>query len=349
VAAPGRAGPSTLGAVSLGTSCAIGLGALVLLPAVAAADSRLGLAQGALTFFSEDVAVGNRLLAEDSAQGLRLFDPADPAGMRFADVPCDPGRLNEQANVIEVFCDTRALRRLDVDVGDGEDDVDYRARSLPVTLSGQLGADRLRTGETSDVVRGGQGDDAIATGGGADRAVGGAGADRVDLGAGDDGAQVADGEPDSVTCGAGYDTVLADTADTVWGCENVAREKVAGAPPPEDDVTPVLRARIVPRQRISPRRRYVAVVVSASEPALVRASGFLVAGGLNSRVALASVAVGAAGQQRRLVVRLSRGQVARAMRDLRRAHRPRLRLALTAVDRAGNTSAARRVTVRPSR
>lgn len=343
--------------------------ALALLPAPAAADSRITLSGGVLTFFSEDVGVANRLLVEDAAARLRFFDPADPFGMRFAGAPCDPGRLNDRANVIEIFCDPRALRRVDIDVGDGEDIVDYTAVSRPASIYGQLGADRVRTGSAADRVSGGQGDDTISTGAGddlarggdgadsittgdgGDRAVGGSGADHMDTGAGDDSVQTADGDADTVDCGPGHDIILADTVDQLAGCEAVTREDVPAAapPPPEDDVRPTLRVRARSRQRLVVRRPRIRIAVTSSEQALVRASGYLAVGGINSRLAIASAALDGPADQRELIVRLSPAQGRRVLRDLRRGRRPRVRLAVSAVDGAGNTSAVRRLTIRLSR
>lgn len=338
--------------------------ALAMLPAQAAADSRVSVARGVLTFFSEDVGISNRLVVEDAGGGrIRFFEPVDPFGIRFGAAPCDPGRLNEQANIIEILCARRAVARVVVDIGDGEDVVRHWS-ALPASLAGQLGADDLRTSAGADRVTGGQGDDVIDTGAGDDDARGDDGADRiatragddrvvagpgtdvVDLGAGDDGLQSADGDADTVECGAGYDTVLADTLDRLTGCEGVTRDVVApgGGPSPEDDVAPSLQALARSRQRLSSRRPRVVVTVTTNERALARASGYLASGGLRSGLEIASAAL-AGGESGRLVVRLSRAQARSARAEVRRGRRPHVRLTLSAVDRAGNTSRPRRVTI----
>lgn len=70
-------------------------------------------------------------------------------------------------------------------------------------VRGSLGKDRIRTGDGDDEVSGGGDSDGIATGGG------------------DDTIDVRDGLRDRVYCGGGADTVYADPADILRGCETV--------------------------------------------------------------------------------------------------------------------------------
>jgi hypothetical protein len=82
-------------------------------------------------------------------------------------------------------------------------------------LSGRGGADRL-------VGRGGA--DLLAGGAGADRLLGGAGRDVLDGGSGDDSIAAADGVRDTIRCGRGRDTVVADRRDSIArDCERVRR------------------------------------------------------------------------------------------------------------------------------
>jgi hypothetical protein len=53
--------------------------------------------------------------------------------------------------------------------------------------------------------------------------VGGPGIDHISTRAGNDTIDVADGRRDVVRCGAGKDTVKADTLDLLTGCERVQR------------------------------------------------------------------------------------------------------------------------------
>jgi Ca2+-binding RTX toxin-like protein len=75
------------------------------------------------------------------------------------------------------------------------------------------GNDTVRTGPAADVVDGGAGNDSLDPGPGADVVRGGAGNDTI---------SVRDGVADSVDCGDGFDTVVADRADVLTGCESVA-------------------------------------------------------------------------------------------------------------------------------
>jgi hypothetical protein len=122
------------------------------------------------------------------------------------------------------------------------------------TFEGLGGADRLTAGDASgDRIDGGAGDDELQGGFGDDTVTGGPGRDRIasdrparcnevhcDVtgGYGNDRVEARDGEVDSVECGPGEDTVIADAADTVApNCENVQRS--AGPPPPCTDCGPV--------------------------------------------------------------------------------------------------------------
>jgi hypothetical protein len=80
---------------------------------------------------------------------------------------------------------------------------------------------------------GGSGDDLLRTGGGADTLNGGDGSDTLSGGAGDDNFQARDGAADTLACGAGNDSGIADAADTLAAdCE-----AVLPPPPPVDPGT----------------------------------------------------------------------------------------------------------------
>ena len=72
---------------------------------------------------------------------------------------------------------------------------------------------------------GGPGNDVLMGGNGADRLVGGPGVDSISGGAGNDYIDARDGEADTVDCGLGRDTVVADKVDTLSGCEKATRAK----------------------------------------------------------------------------------------------------------------------------
>ena len=90
-----------------------------------------------------------------------------------------------------------------VDAGDVDDSVSVSS-SVPATILG------------------GDGDDRIAGGDGDDSLVGGAGADFADGGGGDDSIDLRDGASDSAWCARGFDSVSAETLDALdLKCESV--------------------------------------------------------------------------------------------------------------------------------
>ena len=92
------------------------------------------------------------------------------------------------------------------------------------TLSGSSGADLIRGLGGNDALFGRSGNDRLLGGAGDDRLNGGPGRDFLDGGPGNDQIDARDGARDTVRCGAGRDTVLADRTDTVArDCEIVRR------------------------------------------------------------------------------------------------------------------------------
>jgi Ca2+-binding RTX toxin-like protein len=79
----------------------------------------------------------------------------------------------------------------------------------------------------NDTIPGGAGDDRLDGGDGNDVITGGSGADRLFGGPGSDTIYAADGERDTVDCGAGRDRVVADPFDKVVNCEVVASRPTA--------------------------------------------------------------------------------------------------------------------------
>ena len=91
-------------------------------------------------------------------------------------------------------------------------------------LAGSKGDDRLTGGRGADRLIGGGGGDALTGGKGADRLKGDGGVDRLTGGGGDDVILAADGEDETVRCGAGAgDRVVADPGDRLRGCERKRR------------------------------------------------------------------------------------------------------------------------------
>jgi RTX calcium-binding nonapeptide repeat (4 copies)/WD40-like Beta Propeller Repeat len=107
-----------------------------------------------------------------------------------------------------------------------------KAPATGKTIKGTAKADRLTGGPGADTIRGRGGNDRISGGAGADKLYGDAGNDSITPGAGRDSAfggagkdtiRAKDGERDTIDCGSGKDTVVADKTDVVKGCETVRR------------------------------------------------------------------------------------------------------------------------------
>ena len=149
--------------------------------------------------------------------------------------------------------DVHGVERLIVSDGgrftgtDGNDYIKLAQVGSPGELIGGNGDDDLNGGDGTDKLDGGPGNDHLDGGFGDDTIVGGPGQDRIsgDLAAGDcgpiwckypygnDTIDARDGEVDSIVCGAGTDTVLADAGDVVdRDCENVTRAGAPAAPAP---------------------------------------------------------------------------------------------------------------------
>jgi hypothetical protein len=127
---------------------------------------------------------------------------------------------------------TSGLEEYDITTTRGAqaDTIDSTQFSGRVEVRTLDGADTIRGGPGWDVVDAGRGNDTIDPGGGADVVRGGDGDDTV---------QVRDGLPDVVDCGPGTDTVVADRADALAGCEHVDL--------PAPDTYPVLGEKKVPK------------------------------------------------------------------------------------------------------
>jgi len=353
-------------------------GALLSAAAPAAADTQINIAGGVLYVRNDDAGIANQMTADlDARRRVHFEDHADPYGWRYPAAQCSPGRINNAGNAVEVTCEREGYTRLAFELGPGEDRLTY-AVDMPMTVAGFEGADTLPGGELGDVLNGGQGndtlegrggddslvgedgDDTMRAGDGNDRLNGGVGSDVIDAGNGDDQVIAADGVPDTIDCGAGTDSVNADPSDRLVNCETEQREQVA--PPPgsgggngtgvgpggervEDDVRPVLQAGGATSQRVTLRRRRIRIAVSVSERALVNVSGFLAARGRFDKVKNAQTRVDVPGGGVYVTLTLTRRQARMVRADLRRKRRPRLRLTVSAVDPAGNTSPAQRLVI----
>ena len=181
----------------------------------------------------------------DGGPGLDSIE--DDYSSRFTDVDplvaitlgggADDGRPGEGDSLVNV--ERVALHIGGTFVGsEGADEFKLMQVGSASTLEGRGGDDRLRGGDGADRLDGGAGADSLDAGFGDDVIVGGPGRDTIsaDLAGGDcgpmwckypygnDTVEARDGEVDSITCGAGADTVNADAADVVApDCETVVR------------------------------------------------------------------------------------------------------------------------------
>ena len=175
----------------------------------------------------------------------RFSDTDPPVAITFGG-GADDGRPGEGD-------DLRSVEKVWLSVGgsftgtDGADEFRLSQVGTPSTMNGLGGDDRLRSGDGADRLDGGAGNDSVDGGFGDDELIGGPGRDTIsgDLAGGDcgplwcrypygnDTIQARDGEVDSITCGAGTDTVNADAQDVVApDCENVVRGGSGATPGP---------------------------------------------------------------------------------------------------------------------
>jgi hypothetical protein len=324
---------------------AVVVAGLLATAAGAQAHGVIRIGGGELTFFSDDAPSASRLELRGTAAAVSIHDPGVVGGMQ-APAICRPGRTDEHDNVVEYICPATGVQRLVAQVGPNEDSV-VSDVALPLRAEGGSGADRLQGGPAGGTLLGEQGNDTLIGGPGTDEIDGGEGADTIQSGAGDDTVASADGVTDDIACGDGIDRVTADQLDRIAiDCEGVTRATVAppaGGAEGGDATPPRLRLRAVRTQRAD---RGLTVTATSSEPGVLALSGLLDAGGINNPIR-AREGEARAGRPARLRVRLTRRQLARVRKDLRRGRRVRATLDVAASDPAGNvTTRSLRVRVR---
>jgi len=313
----------------------------------AGAHSIVRVNGGEVTSLSADATSLNTLTARMSGSRIELRDPTVDGGIDPGS--CDPGEVDRNGFVVQVFCPAGGASLLRLDVGDREDKVTAEL-PIPVALLGGEGADVLRAGSAADTVSGDAGDDELVAGAGGDTVVGGLGVDRADAGAGNDTVRVRDGLADSVVCGEGTDRVEADTLDDLaTDCESV--ERMPTAPPPDegggarDRTAPAVEAGGSTVQRLG-RSARIKLAATSSERGTIAASGSLEVAGRALPLSGRRARVPVAGAGVELQVRLSRSQQRLVRRALRRGRRVTVRLEVVATDTAGNSTATRTPRIR---
>jgi Ca2+-binding RTX toxin-like protein len=344
--------------------------ALAVAPGAALADNTLSIVQGDATFRSEDPGISNEFVIEDAsganAGKVRFYEPKDPFGINYPPA-CNPGETRQGPGnnfyTVEVFCPKSLVgRSITIEAGPAEDSVRYTVAGVPGVTAGETGADTITAlatndflsgdqgndtidaGAGDDEVRGEEGNDTLKGGDGNDKLFGGSGADTIDAGNGDDTIQSNDGVADKVACGPGNDSVVADTVDDLTDCEAVQRQFVAPPseqPAGEDKVRPRLQAGGSTSQRVTRKRPYVEIAATSSEKGLIQAAGFLEVAGINDRLKPRQGTVAIAGGGVRLRMTFTKRQMRMILRDLGRGRHPRVRLTVSSVDAAGNTSRAK--------
>jgi hypothetical protein len=303
------------------------------LPAAAGAHAIVTVDAGTIVYSARDATDRNTLSVSLDENRVRLLDTTVEGGI--APGPCDPGRVDGNGYIIEVFCPRSASSRLRVDVADREDSVDVSA-PLPAVILGGPGADTLTGGPANDEIDGGEGDDRLSGGGG------------------DDAISARDGATDTVSCGDGADRVTVDAPDAVDAtCEAVDRATDPGAGGPgaggpstapvttgRDVKPPRVRGGALTFQRIG-RRRSLRIYATSSEVGRLAVSATVRVGEQQLRLGSGRGRVDVAGGGAALTLRLSRTTWTRLRRALRGGRRLRATVTVVATDRAGNSSASR--------
>ena len=242
---------------------------------------------------------------QDGTLGTRdtLYVQAQP--------PCEHDQTPQPSTgLIDAFCPASGVSRIAVVVGDGNDFVSIggmTSTDYPSAIDAGDGADRVWGGPQDDVIHGGAGNDTLTGNAGRDELFGDAGDDVIDA---------ADGVPDRIFCGTGYDIVQADPVDSVAAdCEQV---DIVGSPPPA----------------ALPQVAGAGLMASIDCPATCRArSELLLTGARPGRRRLGSGQAARVGAGRLMLrTRLAHGAALR----LSRLKRPRITLRITVI--AGETS-----------
>ena len=201
------------------------------------------------------------------------------------------------------------------------------ASTGPVSFVGNAGDDTVQGNIGDDVLTGDAGKDKVAGAGGSDSLNGGTGQDELDGGNGDDVINARDGEKDTVTCGAGADTLIGDTLDVVESdCEKVDRKVGPAVTLPSGTL------------RVE-KKRYVRVRVGCPGRTIGNCKGTITIQGRKPKRRLGRASFDIApGKVKRVLVRLSSSAAALLAKQGSVA----ATLVVTARDGVGNRSTRRR-------
>ena len=318
-------------------AAAIAIAAAAALPASADAHSLVRPAGGLVSYVSADATSLNTLTVQLSGNRIEFRDPTVDGGMDPGS--CTPGDVTPDSNqwIIQTFCPLGGVARVRIDLGDREDTARV---ALPVatTVIAGPGADRVTVSGAAGEITGGDGNDRLAGGPAGDVLSGGQGTDDLDGGGGGDRLVARDGVADGVRCGAGADSVDADTLDRVASdCESVTRTFTAAPEVDSDDGRPPRLDVGAPTiQRLGSSRR-VHVYATSTKRGTISASGFLDVAGLSLPVRTDRRRVRVGGGGVMLTYRLSRARSRSVRAALRKHRRVVLRLGVVATDLAGRS------------
>ena len=166
----------------------------------AASESTASVAGGVLTWTAGTGEKNNATVTRITVDGVPTFQIADPYSTS-ATTQQTGSRINAGAGCVRIInttvrCPAAGITRVVLNGSDGDDTLSASTiTTVPVTLNGGAGLDRLTGGALGDSLSGGTG---------ADRFIGGAGGDTINA--------RNDDVDTSFSCGAGSDRVTADLA-----------------------------------------------------------------------------------------------------------------------------------------
>ena len=336
----------------------------LLAPGTAIADNTLDpYPEGNARFHSEDISVSGNYVISVVGTDVSFFEDQDPQGTQnYPFERCRPGRTSGGV-VREVLCPKSGFKTIIVEPGPGEDKIRYEINDIPGALAGATGADNATFGGAADDLAGEQGNDTLAAGGGDDivngdegndtldggdgndKIEGGTGTDTITGGAGDDTILTADGLAEKIDCGEGTDTVTADAQDTLTACENVTTQNIAAPteePVGDDKVRPRVDIGGSSSQRAGKSIRFA---TTCSEKGLIQAIGVVHAAGITAAMKGVTRKVGVGGGGVVMQLKFRKNHLSSIRKDLRKRKKPRVRVSVSCVDAAGNTSRPKRVWV----
>jgi hypothetical protein len=181
---------------------ALALVALAAAPALASGAVTVDLDPVGILTVTDDDGVANTITTVQVSDQNQLV----VSGSNLAAGP-DPGCSGNATTITCTLSDTKLIA---VDLADGNDAFTSVAVTVPQSIAGGEGNDRITGGDAGDVLAGGDGNDTLD---------GGAGVDDYFGEGHDDTISARDGNSERIACGAGNDTVQNDFTDIIAECE----------------------------------------------------------------------------------------------------------------------------------